>query len=264
MAGYLRFRQVCLVCDDLPKACADIEHVLGLQLAHRDPELADYAVENAVYPLGNCFIELLAPLGPDSPAAAFLRHSEGQGAFIAIFNCDDAERRLSRARQLGLRQIADFSRPDFVGGQLHPRDCRAVMIEFDRSRGEEDLQGYYYAAGGRGWVKHVDTRVARRIREATLFSPEPQALAAHWAEILERPCQPSADAPRITTDLVDLRFENGDQSREWLGRLEVGVAGLQSVLGRARQRGLPVMPTGFVLAGVIFELTEEAEANGNG
>ena len=52
---------------------------------------------------------------------------------------------MSQPNQFALLKQRRFG--PFFGVQLHPRDCRATMLEFDRSVGNERLDGAYWPAG---------------------------------------------------------------------------------------------------------------------
>ena len=61
MAHYLRFRQVCLVAPALEPAASDLSFILGLDICYRDPAVGKYGLENALWPVGDMFIEIVAP-----------------------------------------------------------------------------------------------------------------------------------------------------------------------------------------------------------
>ena len=253
MQAYLRLRQICLATDDLPRAAADIIAIFGVGLAHEDPDLAAYGVRNAVFPFGLSFIELVAPVREDTAAARFVRRGARRGAYMAIFNCDDARLRRHRMLALGMRIVAEIDREDFYAVQLHPRDCRATMIEFDRTTGEEDLRGPYFAAGGPGWTRALRTEVTQGIAEVVVESPTPLALCAHWARILDRPALERDGHGTIDVDLCRLRFVTGPA--EALTTVAVQVADVDNVLTRAAGRGYAVADRQVLdLGGIRFRL----------
>jgi hypothetical protein len=239
MTPYLRLRQICLSTDDLPRAIADISAIFGVCLAHEDPNVAVYGVRNALFPFGLSFVEVVAPMeDADNAAARFVRRGAGRGAYMAIFNCDDPLARRPALLALGLRIAAEIAVPGFQALQLHPRDCRATMIEFDHSPGEEDLRGPYHPAGGTAWTAAVRTEVTQGLREVVIESPTPAALAEHWARILDSPLRAEAGQWTIEVEMCRLRFEAGPA--EALTTLVVEVLDPAAMLARAAERGYAV------------------------
>ena len=57
----LRLRQICLVAPDLTKPVAQLESVLGLKTCFHDPGVEKYGLNNALLPIGNNFLEVVAP-----------------------------------------------------------------------------------------------------------------------------------------------------------------------------------------------------------
>ncbi len=254
---YLRLRQICLVAPRLDAVVADLEAVFGVQVAWRDPQVAAFGLENAVLPFGPAFVEVVAPLTPNCAAARFLARNGGQGGgYMAIFNCDDPRRRQAHAASLGVSTVAELEQDGFTAVQLHPRDCRAAMIEFDRTEGERDLNGPYHAAGGTGWTRAVRTEVTLGLRTLVLQSAEPVPLGRHWAALLERPFEPDADGAGgcIGVDLCRLQFVAAPPgTAEGIAALQVAVRDADAVLARARARGLGVTDQAIRMGGIRFE-----------
>src|SRR5215510_12072014 len=135
MADYLRLRQICLVAPALPPAVRCFEQVFGLAVCFRDPNVAQYGLENVLFPIGASFLEIVAPIRPGTAAGRFLERSEGRGAYMVIFDCSDPDRRAAHAQSLGVRIASTHTYEGFRGFQLHPRDCRAAMLELDCTDG---------------------------------------------------------------------------------------------------------------------------------
>ena len=61
-----RLRQICLAAPRLAPVVDDLQAILGLSVCHRDPKLIAYGLENALLPIGTDFLEVVAPLQPDT------------------------------------------------------------------------------------------------------------------------------------------------------------------------------------------------------
>lgn len=252
MGGQLRLRQVCIVAPDLDAAADDMAAILGLEVCHRDPNVATFGVENALFVAGTTFIEIIAPFKDGTAAGRFLERSTGRGGYIAIFDCLDPKARQAHALSLGVATAFTIDRPGtYQCVQLHPRDCRATMLEFDRSEGGDALTGTYWPAGGDGWQQHVDQRVTRSIRGIEAVSPDPADLARHWGSILERPVD---DGPLIQLDGAHIRFQPSDDARERLDAIVLDAADGPAIMAAANERGKATGPDSFALCGMTFRI----------
>ena len=59
--SWIRLRQIALVAADLESVVRDLHEAYGLEIAFRDPGVARFGLHNAVLPVGNQFIEVVAP-----------------------------------------------------------------------------------------------------------------------------------------------------------------------------------------------------------
>jgi hypothetical protein len=214
-----------------------------------------YGLDNALFPFGLAFIEVVSPVEAGTAAGRFLERTGGVGGYMAIFNCSDPERRGRHANALGVRTAHTIDHDGFYAVQLHPRDCRAAMIEFDHSDGEEDLRGAYYPAGGTGWIRAVKTDITKRLVEIVIESPDPAAIGGHWSRIVEKPFAARDGGGRIEADMTAIRFVKGESPREVLRTLVIETADRSGIERRAAERGYPVSAAGVEFCGVRFQLT---------
>ena len=255
MAEYFRLRQICLVARDLARVIADMQAIFGVNFAYQDPNVRRYGLENALFPLGLAFVEVISPVEADTAAGRFLERSGGIGGYMAIFNCSDPERRGRFANAIGIRTAHTIDHDGFYAVQLHPRDCRAAMIEFDRTEGEEDLRGPYHSAGPR-WLDAVRTDITKRLAEIVIESPDPANIGRRWARILEKAFVAVDEGGRIDVDMTAIRFATGPDARETLRTLVIEVADRGRIDRCARERGYSMSERGIEFCGVRFELID--------
>lgn len=256
MDDYLRLRQICVVAPELEPAVDDIGAIFGLDVCHRDPKVEVFGVTNALFVAGTTFIEIIAPFQENTAAGRFLERSKGRGGYIAIFDCPDPDARQKHAAAMGVPTAFEIDRPgSYRCVQLHPRKCRATMLEFDRTTGGEALTGLYSPAGGDGWQKYIDTTTTRAITGIEAISPRPDDLANHWAAILQRPVDTSGEAPTIHIDGAGIRITaNVDDDRELLEAVLVEVVNPAAVMAEATRRGKATGPRSIGLCGMAFRL----------
>jgi methylmalonyl-CoA epimerase len=115
---------------DLDEAVATYERLLGATVEHRD-SVADQGVEAASLRLGSGRVELLAPLGADTPVGRFLA-SRGPGMHHVAYEVDDLGASLVELRAAGAELIDEEPRIGLFGLQVafvHPDAVHGVLTE---------------------------------------------------------------------------------------------------------------------------------------
>jgi len=115
---------------DLDAAIALHRDTYGMPLVHRET-IASQGVEAALLDVGESHLELLAPLGGDTPVGRFLA-KRGPGLHHVAYRVDDVAAALDEARAAGLRLIDEAPRTGIRGSQvafLHPDSSGGVLTE---------------------------------------------------------------------------------------------------------------------------------------
>jgi len=127
---------VAIVVPDLDAATRTYREVLGAQVS--DPkELPMHGVTTIFVVLGNTKIELLHPLGEDSPVAKFLQRNPDGGTHHLCYEVDD----ILKARDLlvaaGARILGDGEPKNGAHDKpvlfLHPKDFCGTLIEIEQA-----------------------------------------------------------------------------------------------------------------------------------
>jgi|SRR3954465_3672588 methylmalonyl-CoA/ethylmalonyl-CoA epimerase len=122
--------------DHIGVAVEDLDAALGLyegldfSLAHRETVDAQ-GVEAVLLDVGENHVELLAPLGPDTPVGKFLA-SRGPGLHHVAYQTADIEAELGRLKAAGLRLIDETPRTGIRNSRvafLHPKSTGGVLTE---------------------------------------------------------------------------------------------------------------------------------------
>jgi len=89
--------------------------------------------------LPNSKVELMAPLGPDSPVAAFLARNPGGGLHHMCFEVGDLQAARDRLVGQGLRVLGSGEPRTGAHGRpvlfLHPKDLCGTLIELEEVGG---------------------------------------------------------------------------------------------------------------------------------
>ena len=237
MKSYLRLRQICLAVPRLQPVEDDIVAILGTSVCFRDPNVAPYGLENALFPLGPDILELVAPTQNGTAAGRFIERSAGRGGYMAILDCDDIDARKAHVEAMGVRIANAIQHDGYVGLQLHPRDCRAAMLEFNHTLGGEALTGPFHPAGP-DWPSLVRPNQPPLLRDVEVEASDPLDLARHWARIMDVPL---ADGPSPSIHLThgSVRFvPAGEPGVERLIGLTIQVPDPDRALSVATERGL--------------------------
>lgn len=254
MSKTLHLRQICLVAPHLEPTVSDIAAIMGLQVCYRDPHVEAYGLENALLPVDTILLEVVAPTREGTAAGRFLDKTRGHGGYMAIFDCDDPEAAAARANALGVRTANVIDHPPYHGVQLHPRDCRAAIIELNHTTGSDDLRGPYPPAGP-DWQRSIRTDMTKAVVAVELQSPQPADLAAHWGHILDVSPTTGADGhPQLELPKCVLRFVHGEH--EIISGLTFRVTDIECARSAARARCHSIAHDRFLLGGVTFALVE--------
>ena len=248
----MRLRQIALVAHDLEKAKADIVAVLGLGADYADPGVGHFGLENAVWPIGDTFLEVVSPKQSGTTAGRLLDKRGGDGGYMTIFQVPDIDAARARASQHGVRFVWNTDRDDGVrASHLHPKDTGGALISIDQMTPVGRWEW-----GGPDWETAVRTDVSTSIVGAEIQAEDPDAMSARWAEILGLERSGGGDAWRLALDGGEIRFVSPSDGRgEGLGGFDVAVRDVAEVKARARARGL-VVGDSVMLAGTRVRLVQ--------
>jgi hypothetical protein len=185
----VRLRQAVLVASELEPVSSALQAALGLPEPFRDPGVAEFGLTNAVFAIGDCFLEVISPSASETAAGRYLARHGGDGGYMAIFDLEDLEGARARAAQSDIRTIWQIDLPDISGTHLHPADMRGAIVSLDRS----DPYGTW-RWGGPEWTQRTGKGAAGRLAGLTIAVDDPDTVAARWARVLGVPLE--GETPR--------------------------------------------------------------------
>lgn len=125
-----KIEHVAIAVSDLDAAVAHYRSVWGLDVTHRET-VEDQGVEEAMLPLGDSFLQLLAPTGDETTVGKFIAR-RGEGLHHIAYEVDDLEGTLEALRSQGVRLIDDKPRRGGRGHQVafvHPQGNHGLLVE---------------------------------------------------------------------------------------------------------------------------------------
>lgn len=125
-----RIDHVALAVSDLEAAIRHYTSVWGLTLCHREV-VADQGVEEAMFRLGDTYLQLIAPLSADTTVARFIER-RGEGLHHIAYQVPSVTAALAQAVAGGLRPTTEGPRNgsrDTLVAFIHPKDNHGVLVE---------------------------------------------------------------------------------------------------------------------------------------
>lgn len=171
---------------------------LGLGEPYADPGVAGFGLRNAVFALGDAFLEVVAPMQPGTAAGRYLERQGGDSGYMLIFQLDDLDAARARVEEMGMRVVWQIDLPDISGTHLHPADTGGAIVSLDRADPPESWRW-----AGPDWTGGAGTGAPARLEGAKLAVGEPEAVAERWAQMLGV----AADGTGIELDGAAIEFE---------------------------------------------------------
>jgi len=206
--GRMRLRQVAVVAAERDPVRDQMFRLFGLSEDFEDPGVGAF-LHNSVMAIGDEFLEIVAPIEPDTTAERLLERRGGDGGYMVLVQVDDIEHYRSLTEELGIRKVWNTDRDQVKAFHVHPRDIGAAIVSFDWMD-----PPHAWEWGGPGWehrrAANVDAILAVDIQGA-----DPEALARQWAAAMDRPVRRDGERFRIELDrgavnVVDAADGRGD------------------------------------------------------
>ena len=134
MIGQLN--HVAIAVPDLDAAVRQYTDVLGADVGTPQDE-PEHGVTVVFITLPNTMIELLHPLGDDSPIASFLDRNPSGGIHHLCYEVEDIQVAADAMRSAGARVLGDGEPKIGAHGKpvlfLHPKDFNGTLIELEEA-----------------------------------------------------------------------------------------------------------------------------------
>jgi len=190
----VRLRQAVLAASDLAGTKAKLES-LGLRDAYRDPGVKEFGLDNAVYPVGDTFLDVVSPIQDETTAGRYLeRTGVDPVGYMVIVQVDDLDAVRARAHDLGIRTVWRVDLDEIRASHLHPRDVGAIVSV------DQPADPASWLWGGPGWAQRA---VPGSVRAVTVGADP-----ARWDALLDRRV---LDGVMRLDDGSEIRFVEGSE-----------------------------------------------------
>jgi methylmalonyl-CoA/ethylmalonyl-CoA epimerase len=131
-----RLNHVAIAVRDIAKATAVYRDTLGGEVSAKVPQ-PEHGVSTVFVVLPNTKIELLEPLGENSPIAKFLEKNPDGGIHHLCYEVDDIRAARDKLKSEGARVLGDGEPKIGAHGKpvlfLHPKDFCGTLVELEQA-----------------------------------------------------------------------------------------------------------------------------------
>jgi len=127
---FRRIDHIGVATDDLDGALALYEQTFSMPLVHRET-VQSQGVEAALLDVGDGHVELLSPLGEETPVGKYLA-KKGPGLHHVAYAVEDIDGTLGKLKDAGVELIDSEARVGIRNSRvafLHPRATGGVLTE---------------------------------------------------------------------------------------------------------------------------------------
>lgn len=174
-----RLRQAVLVAHDLAATVEQLRGELGLGEPFADPGVGLFGLSNAVFAVGDTFLEVVSPVAEGTAAGRHLERRGGDGGYMVMFQVADLAGPRARAKSLEIREIWGIELDDIAAVHLHPSDMAGAIVSLDQPSPPESWRW-----AGPDWRARS---APGGVVGATLAVADPPGVAARWEAVLGAP-----------------------------------------------------------------------------
>ena len=126
---------IAIVVPDLEEAALKYKQTLGAEVSEQQ-ELIEHGVTLVFVQLANTKIELLHPLGANSPISSFLKRNPAGGIHHVCYEVDDIIEAANLLQEKGAKILGDGKPKIGAHGKpvlfLHPKEFFGTLIELEQ------------------------------------------------------------------------------------------------------------------------------------
>ncbi|MFL5830523.1 MAG: VOC family protein [Solirubrobacteraceae bacterium] len=176
----VRLRQAVLAATDLDAVAARIREALDIGEPFADPGVEYFGLRNAVFALGDTFLEVVSPLRSGTSAGRLLERRGGDCGYMLMFQVPDLAAARERARAAGIRAVFEVAVDDMAEVHLHPADMRGAIVSLS-----QPIPPGAWRWGGPDWPQRTVAHVS--VAGATVAVTGAAKVAERWTSILGAP-----------------------------------------------------------------------------
>jgi hypothetical protein len=210
-----RLRQAVIAAADLDAVVGELSRVLRLGEPYVDPGVARFGLRNAVFALGDTFLEVVSPTESGTSAGRLIERRGGDCGYMLMFQVSDLPAARVRAAREGVREVFEVTLDDMAEVHLHPADMRAAIVSLSQPNPPDSWRW-----GGPAFRSRA---APLEVAGASISVAQPVEVGARWTSVLGIEHEKlgvrvgADDGERGLTEII--LKGRGDQGRFQIGRL---------------------------------------------
>ncbi len=164
-----------LAARDLDAVAGRLRGALGLGEPFADPGVGLFGLRNAVFALGDTFIEVVSPVRENTAAGRLIARRGGDCGYMVMLQVHELTGARRRAAELGLREVFEVALDDISEIHLHPADIRGAIVSLSQPSPPSAWRW-----GGKGWEQRS---APGALRGVSIAVRDPDEVAARWREV---------------------------------------------------------------------------------
>ena len=141
-----RLRQAVVAATELEPVAYKLTTALSLREPYNDPGVSYFGLHNAVFAVGDTFLEIVSPARDDTAAGRLIARRGGDCGYMLMFQVADLAAARERAAANGVREVFEVSLDDIAEVHLHPADIGGAILALSAPQPPETWRW-----GGEGW-----------------------------------------------------------------------------------------------------------------
>ncbi|MBK8293653.1 MAG: VOC family protein [Solirubrobacterales bacterium] len=170
-----RLRQAVMAVTDLERSVRFMRSELGLGEPFADPAIQYFGLQNAVFAIGDTFLELVSPIQDDTAAGRLIEKYDGACGYMAMLQVEDIAAARDRARKLGIREVFEVEFEDIAEVHLHPADIGGAIVSLSEPKPTPSWRW-----GGPDWPERSTTG---GLVSVTVAVADAETIGKRWQEV---------------------------------------------------------------------------------
>ena len=200
-------RQLVMVSSLRDPIVENLCDLFDIKVSFNDPGVAHFGLENAVFPVGTDFLEVVSPVEEDTTAGRYLDRRGGDGGYMVIIQVDDFSEAKSNVKENSITVVWESEHPEARAIHLHPREMGGAILSLDWMNPKESWKW-----AGPNWDEFVNTSTIKRFVGVEIQSDDPEAMKNKWQSVLRMPSENVSDR-QINLDNTWIRFVEDEDGR---------------------------------------------------
>lgn len=209
----LRLRQLALAATDLPATEKALGDFLESEVCFRDPAVAMFGLHNALFTVGDQFLEIVAPTQEGTTAGRYIQKRGGDTGYMVILQTDDLESQRKRLSESSVRIVFEAQGNGVLGLHLHPKDNGGAILSIDTT---DEPKAWPWA--GDKWESQAAANFSS-IAAVEIEVYDLDQVTQTWASIVGR----SATSHIVKLDDAEIRFSKAGDRGEGISQIDLVV-----------------------------------------